>query len=393
MYGEWNGVSVDHTMDDLRGYMIPRSESALITAETQEASDLFFSKLVNSVSEPGFDFTKIDVQTRDFVNYIGKGNPVVAHRQNAESLEAATNAKLDGLINCMAQSLPCIFNTRNSAVTRVSVDYKLNNIPLAISHIYQSYHNTAWMGQTIWPDHDMFHSSDAKLGRLMAVSKAMSGAPIYLSDAPRDMLSELINPLVYADGELLRPLAPGTPLPDTFFSDALLGIDVYRVIAPTSVTSAAIVVYNISSEYIDDMQCVVSTDDYKFADALVQPYPGLRDIPKEGLVYYDWYEKKGGRFSEDYTFTLDNVVDKLILVSEIKNGWSVVGLEDKYLSGASVKSVKSSKKSLTITMHEAGAIIVYSDKQIKSSSQGEVESLDGDMYRIKSSDKEVVLYR
>ncbi|MFR9649585.1 MAG: Sip1-related alpha-galactosidase [Rikenellaceae bacterium] len=393
MYGEWSGVSVDHTMEDLNGHLIPHRANSLITAQTQEASDLFFDKLVGSVSQPGFDFTKVDVQTRDFNNYVGKDNPVIAHRQNAEALEAETHGELNGLINCMAQNLPCIFNTRYSAVTRVSVDYKVNNTPLSISHIYQSYHNTLWMGQTIWPDHDMFHSSDAKWGRLMAVSKAMSGAPIYLSDAPKDMLAEFINPIVYSDGEVLRPLAPGAPLPESFFADALMGSEVYKVIAPMSKSSAAVVVYNISSNYVDDMKCSVSAKDYTFADGLVQPYPGLRELSKEGLVYYDWYEKRGGVLSGDYEFTLGSVEDKLLLLSEIENGWSVIGLEEKYLSGVAVKEFKSSKKSIKITMHEAGAIVVYSDKVIKRSSSGEVEALGNGIYRVVGAESEVTLYR
>ncbi len=393
MFGEWKGISVEHTMDDLADYLIPHTANSLIVDESQKSSDLLFEKMINSVAQPGFDFTKVDVQSRDFKNYIGKGNPVVAHRYNAESLEAQTNANLGGLINCMAQNLPCVFNTRYSAVTRVSVDYKLNNIPLAIAHIYQSYQNSAWMGQTVWPDHDMFHSSDEALGQFMAVSKAMSGAPIYLSDAPKDMLSELVMPLVYEDGELLRPMAPGVPLPDSFFADALLGSDIYRVIAPLSPKAAAIVAYNISSDYPNGMEGVVSAEDYKYADAMVQPYSGLRSIPSEGLVYYDWYEKCGGVLVEDYQFVLPSVCDKLIILSEIEQGWSVIGLEDKYLSAVAVESVKTSKNSIDITMHEQGTILVYSDKAIKRASSGEVEAVGNGIYRIVGADSSVTLYR
>ncbi|MFR9619786.1 MAG: Sip1-related alpha-galactosidase [Rikenellaceae bacterium] len=395
MFGEWKAISKENTMSDLDGYLIPHNnDRALIVGDDPKVAPLFYNKLVGSVANPGFDFTKIDVQTRDFTNYIGKvDNAVVTKRQNAEALEAECKDQLNGLINCMAQNLPCIFNTRYSAVTRVSVDYKLNNIPLAISHIYQSFQNTAWMSQTVWPDHDMFHSSDEKLGRFMAVSKAMSGAPIYLSDAPADMLAELINPLVYADGELLRPLAPGAPLPESFFANALLSQDVYRVIAPTSATSAAIVAYNISSDYVDGMKCSVSADDYRAADAMVQPYTGLREIPKEGLVYYDWYEKCGGVLKGEFEFELASVSDKLILLSQIENGWSVVGLEDKYLSGIAVESVVATNKSVEIEMHEAGTIVVYSSKKIKRASAGRVESMGGDLYRVVDAPKSVTLYR
>ncbi len=395
MYGLWKGISNDHTMADLDQYMIRYSDKAKVMGDSAVGSKLFYEKLVRSVSEPGFDFAKVDVQTRAFANYIGRvENPVAAHAQNAYNLEAQSKDKLNGLMNCMALNLPCIFNTRYSATTRVSVDYKVNNIPKAISHIYQSFQNTSWMGQTVWPDHDMFHSSDPKFGRFMAVSKAMSGAPVYMSDAPLDMKPEFILPLAYSDGELLRPLAPGAPLPESFFADALMGGDGYRVAAPMTDKSMAIVAYNISSEYPAKLSMSVSAEDYKYADAMVQPYPGLRAIPKEGLVYYDWYEKKGGKLAKTYSFDVKSVEDRLILLTEIENGWSVIGREDKYLSTVAVKSVKSTAKQIDITLAEPGTILVYSQKPIKSASNGKVEPLDNNIYRItKITKKSVTLSR
>ncbi len=394
MYGLWNGISNDHTMAELDQYMVRRSDKTKVIGDSAEGSKLFYEKLVGSVSTPGFDFAKVDVQTRSFANYIGRvENPVAAHAQNAYNLESQSKDKLNGLMNCMALNLPCIFNTRYSATTRVSVDYKVNNIPKAISHIYQSFQNTSWMSQTVWPDHDMFHSSDPKFGRFMAVSKAMSGAPVYMSDAPLDMKPEFILPLAYSDGELLRPLAPGAPLPESFFADALMGGDGYRVAAPMTDKSMAIVAYNISSEYPEKLTMSVSIEDYKYADAMVQPYPGLRALPKEGLVYYDWYEKKGGKLGKEYTFDVKSVEDRLILLTEIENGWSVIGLEEKYLATVAVKSTKSRSKSIDITVAEAGALLVYSQKPIKSASNGKVESLGNNIYRVTMKANKVTLKR
>ncbi|MFI3306739.1 MAG: Sip1-related alpha-galactosidase [Rikenellaceae bacterium] len=400
MYGLQKGLSSENTMEQLDPYIIKHTNTSRIIGESNEGSKLFYEMLIGSVSEPGFDFAKVDFQTRSFANYIGRaGNPVLAHSQNAYNLEMQSKERLDGLMNCMAINLPCIFNTRYSATTRVSVDYKLNNVVLAISHIYQSFQNSSWMGQTVYPDHDMFHSSDVKLGRLMAVSKAISAAPVYLSDAPQDMMPELILPLTYADGELLRPLAPGVPLPDSFFADALMGSDGYRVIAPMCEKSAAIVAYNISSEYPENISMSVSASDYQYADAMVQPYPGLRTIPKDGLVYYDWYEKRGGKLQGEYEFDVQSIGDRLILLAEIERGWAVIGLEDKYLSTVAVTSVTSSKKSIDITVAEAGSLLVYSQTPIKNALNGKggervtIEALGGDIYRVNMSTTSVTLNR
>lgn len=43
--------------------------------------------MVSSASDNDFDFIKIDVQTRDFNNYLMTSNPVEAHHNNAAALE------------------------------------------------------------------------------------------------------------------------------------------------------------------------------------------------------------------------------------------------------------------------------------------------------------------
>ena len=63
-------------------------------------------------------------------------------------------------MNCMAQNILNIDHTQYSSVTRVSIDYKKYDEDMAKSHLFQSYTNTLLQGQTVWPDHDKFHSCD-----------------------------------------------------------------------------------------------------------------------------------------------------------------------------------------------------------------------------------------
>ena len=80
-------------------------------------------------------------------------------------------------MNCMAQNVLNIDHTLYSSVTRASIDYKKYDENMAKSHLFQSYTNTLILGQTVWPDHDMFHSCDTVCGSLMARSKAISSGP------------------------------------------------------------------------------------------------------------------------------------------------------------------------------------------------------------------------
>ncbi|MFP4027964.1 MAG: Sip1-related alpha-galactosidase [Candidatus Brocadiia bacterium] len=98
-----------------------------------------------------------------------------------------------------------------------------------------------WLGPTVWGDHDMFHSSDTFAGRMMAVSKAVSGGPIYLSDDPDDFNPGHVWPLCDADGRLFGPLAPAVPLPRSADIDPFDHPKPYLVAAPLPNKAAAIV--------------------------------------------------------------------------------------------------------------------------------------------------------
>lgn len=382
MYGIWGGIHPEHEMDDLKPYLMKNDRGRIILDGSTEAADLFYDKLVSSASDNGFDFIKVDVQTRDFNNYLMTSNPVEAHHNNAAALERYSKNKLSGLMNCMAQNLPCVFNTKYSTTTRVSVDYKLNNVRMARNHIYQGFQNTLWMGQTVWPDHDMFHSSDVKLGRLMAVSKAMSAAPIYMSDPPKDFVDEYITPLAFADGKILRPMAPAVSLPKSLFNNVLMGDGVYYVIAPLTKESAAVVAYSLSNKNTKTVIVEITPDDYTYADAMMQPYPGRRKMPAEGLVYYDWYEKKGGVLNGQYSFSLNNMEDRLVLLCEVEKGWSVIGLENKYLSSVSINKYKAEKNKLTVSLRENAPFVVYSDKPVSKCDNAKFEKRENGFYVI-----------
>ena len=231
-YGLWNGIHPRHRLDDetARG-LVRTAKGKILPGDGSGGAGAFYTPFLQSVKDAGFDFVKIDVQAEYLKHADGLDNPVRHNTKCSEALEQACLKTGLSLVNCMAQGTVNIQNTRYSAVTRCSIDYKLGDEAMAKSHILQSYANTLWLGQTVWPDHDMFHSTDPACARLMAVSKAVSGGPVYLSDPADKLNPENIMPLVWSDGLLLRPLAPAVPLPDSVFPDALNENRLYRVIA------------------------------------------------------------------------------------------------------------------------------------------------------------------
>jgi Raffinose synthase or seed imbibition protein Sip1 len=73
-------------------------------------------------------------------------------------------------------------------------------------------------GDPMQPDWDMFHSAHPR-GAFHAAARAVSGGPVYVSDAPGAHDAQLLRKLVLSDGSVLRADLPGRPSPDTLFAD------------------------------------------------------------------------------------------------------------------------------------------------------------------------------
>jgi len=370
--GQWNTVSgywYTIAKDNSFGKIINDNLTenlwldALVPANKRKSCELFYKAHLGAIKAYGFDFVKVDNQSRNICWYMGGDNAVEAAVNNQLGLEEAVRQYSGGIINCMAHSLPCVFNTKYSAVTRNSIDYKVGKEARGKSHLLQSYSNTLWLGQTVWGDHDMFHSSDKFAGRVMAISKAMSGAPVYLSDTPKDFVAEYIKPLCYEDGELLRPAAPACPLPDSIFIAPMREKKPYRVIAPFANGSVSIVAHNLYHPTDDvPMKVSVSEEDYQWGNCMYQPFEDKWEAPMEGLVYYDWHNGRGGILRGSYEFELTGFEERLIHLSGVTMGWAAIGRSDKYLSPASVEVLFSMENGMKIRLVESGPFVIYSKR-------------------------------
>lgn len=387
MNAHWQGLHPEHEIRELDPYLVKISKrdgfDVLMPKGDSASSKMFYNGLMGSAKDHGFDFVKIDNQNRQLAFYQGMSNPVEIVSQHAQSLECAALELTKGLMNCFCLDLLSLMNTKYSATSRVSVDYLLNNEAKAKSHLLQSYQNTLWMGQAVWPDHDMFHSSDKFCGRMMAVSKAMSGAPIYLSDAPVDFQDNLVLPLSYSDGELLRPLAPAVPLSESVMLSALTTPQAYRVVAPLQHGAAAFVAYNLMHPSpAENVTSAFTEKDYEAAGEFIQPKAESWKAPSEGLVYYDWYEQKGGKLGSGYKFDLFGFADKLVQLSPVKNGWSVIGNPDKYLSANTVSSIEYADNKLKIVMVESGQLVVFHLSPISCSLASKIENMGNGLWKL-----------
>ena len=378
-----------------------------------ESCRAFYEYLYSFAARDGLDFVKIDFSTRPICHYAGReevgidygridvsaktgvGNPYRAHALMFRALEEVTQEQFGGIIHCNWHNTANLFNLKHGVVGRCSEDYKPGNVKRGRSHHFCSLAAMPWLGQVAWGDHDMFHSSDAKYGRLMAAAKALSGGPIYISDGPKECNMAAVAPLCYQDGRLLRPLAPGAPVYDDVFYAPNHG-QALRVMAPLPHPMA-----NLAGSNLEDAEVTVTATFtpamYRQVSGLIQPYPGEWEMPVEGLVYYNVYAEKGGRFERPLEMPLKGFSDCLLQVSPVENGWAVIGRTDKYLCGAAVAEASTAPTAMKLRLHEGGPFAVYSAEGLPKAEGITFDALGGGIYKadipVGRSPTEITIHR
>lgn len=355
--GYWGGFSPENDFGkeinaclqtiEKSGYTMPKNDLRSI--------EKVYDAYLGCSAKEGFDFLKVDWQAANLHMQRYSGNAAKGAFLTSRVVDNISHKYYsDAMINCMAMNNAVLQNTYYTNVTRTSIDYKLNNLFMAKEHLLQAYHNALYMCPTIWGDHDMFHSSDKVCGKTMAISKALSGGPVYLSDAPEEINSELVTPLCYQDGTIIRPLAPATVSQRSAFTSPLVDRVPYYVSAPLSNKVSAVAAYNLT---VDSTTVYGSIDysDYCMTGTLMQPYQGQWDIPTEGLFVYDCNLHTGCAIGKSkYTFVLTNFEDKLFFLIPIHQGWAIIGRTDKYLAPATITQADYSAESITVTLAESG---------------------------------------
>lgn len=377
--GYWGGIAAENELDELNEALMEVSPGTLQPRPGIENARRFYDALVAAQQAAGFDFLKVDNQAKNLTFYERRvPSAVQASSSNHQALEEAAASRMEAMINCMAHNNLCHFHTSGSAVTRCSEDYKMGDLWRAKHHLNNSFANMLWMRGTIWGDHDMFHSCDPAAAEVMARSKAVSGGPIYLSDAPGDISRELVSRLCLADGRILRAAEPALPAPESIFIDSYSSDRAFRALAPVHHDAAVVVAYNLTSPEIAVRGEITAAD---FADAM-KLLPVAAASSGE-VVAFRWNTREARRLGENesWPFEIPTFGDEMFWLARVQHGWAVFGRADKFLGPAAVTTIEAAPERLVVRMIEAGPLVFWAKHdRPRSNDWPEPRSLGGGLW-------------
>lgn len=180
----------------------------------------FYDELHSYLASAGVDGVKVDVQCILETLGGGLGGRVELTREYHQALDAsiARNFPDNGCIACMSHNTDALYCSKQTAVVRASDDFYPRDPVSHTIHIAAVAYNSIFLGEFMVPDWDMFHSLHPA-AEYHGSARAISGGPIYVSDAPGNHNFDLLKKIVLPDGSILRPLLPGRPTKDCLFSD------------------------------------------------------------------------------------------------------------------------------------------------------------------------------
>jgi hypothetical protein len=247
-------------------------------------------------------------------------------REWHRGLEASVGLNFDNaMINCMGMASEDMWNRGYSSVCRCSDDFQPEDRPWFTKHILQCAYNSTLQGQFYRNDYDMWWTDDTQAVK-NSVLRAVSGGPVYVSDEIGRSRPEILKPLCFDDGRILRCDRSGMPTADCLVEDPETSGKPLKIQNMTG-DSGMIAAFNVTKEQ-QPVEGVVRPSDV----------PGLNG---ESFVVYEYFTKTVRVISadEEVRFTLRDIDDyRLFSIIPYADGFAPIGRLDKFLSHAAITS-------------------------------------------------------
>ena len=180
----------------------------------------FYQEFHGYLRQQGVDFVKVDNQCAIEAFAKGKVGHVTTMQKYQQAFQGAMQVHFNGnAISCMSSGSDVAYNLLAASVFRNSDDYFPNRPESHGLHLQWNAMNALWTSQFSLPDWDMFWSAHPQ-GEFHAMSRAISGGPVYVSDEPAAHNFDILRKLITSDGRVLRSDRPALPSADSIFVDS-----------------------------------------------------------------------------------------------------------------------------------------------------------------------------
>jgi hypothetical protein len=254
----------------------------------------------------------------------------------------------------MDMTADAYLNFESSAVARTSEDYfpyepnETYNLQKgnAAAHVLQAIYNSIYFGQMVYPDFDLFQSHNPN-AVFHAVARAINCGPIYITDNIGEQHFNVLRPLIYADGRIIKSATPLLPTEDCLFQ-----------VQEAKLFKASSLVGNAG------LLGVWNAADANVVEGRVKPND-VRNIKGEDFVLYEHFSQtlQTAARNTSHAVKLNRMGYRLYYVVPVKDGFASLGLTNKYNAPATILNEEWKPKSIAITLYEGGLFKAYSIKK------------------------------
>lgn len=344
--GYWYGLEENGPAHELqRDNVEPAAGGRIIAIPTDAHAEKYFDIFCGAAKSFGCDFVKIDNQSCHFfykgMHHIGESASAMQR-----AIDKAAFKHFDGaLINCMGMPIECMLNRPDSAVSRCSDDFMPESKAWFAKNILECAYNGLLQGRFYINDWDMWWTDDAQAEK-NALCHAVSGGPIYVSDKLERTNPDVLRPLMFDDGRILRLSDSAMPTEDCIIGSPIKSNAPFKI-KNVFDGGAVVAAFNISEGNSTVNGTVSATDAGLSAD--------------KTYLYYEYFTGDFGYVNGDEHIDVslaDNDTFRYYqFIEKTENKPLFLGRIDKFNSRLAVLSQTEDE----VTLYEGGEFAFVSD--------------------------------
>jgi raffinose synthase len=315
--------------------------------------ETFYDEYHRTSAAAGADGVKIDAIT--WIETCGKdyGGRVALMREFLSGAEQSARRYFnDQVIWCSSCSNDFLFNSNGEGVVRTSTDFFPDKPETHGLHIYANAINSFFMGAFVRPDWDMFQSALGVASEFHAASRAVSGGPVYSTDAFGKENFKLIKKLVLPDGTV--PLCETHALPtlDSLFTDPQQSL---IKIFNRNKTGHVLGIFNTA---YDESGAAERSGSYAVADVV----PLRNSTADFVMVRHSDQSAQRVNASDTFEITLPALGYELLTISEIRDGFAPIGDQGLFNSGGVIQGWDSHKEVQSVELKSCRKFCAFSER-------------------------------